>query len=146
MNADKGIKMIGFNKITNELTIIKRTALILTTFLFANTAIADEFLSTDQLKALFTNQSFDINVVARDMNLQGYDSADGVHLVYVPTTGKTAKRKWWIENNTHCVDHPKYGVKCKSIKPVGNGVYHGITEGKLTHRLSNFRAGKSFNK
>ncbi|MDH5595066.1 MAG: hypothetical protein OEY68_11810, partial [Gammaproteobacteria bacterium] len=59
--------------------MIKRTILVLTAFLFASTAIADEFLNTDQLKALFTNQSFDINVVARDMNLQGYDSADGVH-------------------------------------------------------------------
>ena len=126
--------------------MIKRTILVLTAFLFTSTVIADEFLNTEQIKALFTNQSFDINVVARDMNLQGYDSADGVHLVYVPATGKTAESKWWVEDNKHCVDHPKYGVKCKSIKSVGNGGYHGIIDGKLTQKLSNFRAGKSFNK
>ena len=126
--------------------MIKRTTIALTAFLFASTVTGGEFLAADDVKALFTNKTFDINVVARDMNLQGYDSAEGEHLVYVPGKDKTVKRTWWQEGNKHCVGHPKYGDKCKLIKPVGNGVYHGITDGKHTHTLSNFREGKSFNK
>ena len=41
----------------------------------------------------------------------------------------------------HCTSHPKRGDNCKLIKHVGDGVYHGISDGQHTHTLSNFREG-----
>jgi len=70
-------------------------------------------------------------------------SADDVKALF---TNKTSKRKWWLEENKHCTIHPKRGDSCKFIKAGGDGAYHGITDGKHTHTLSNFRDGENFNK
>ena len=107
----------------------------------SNSVIASEALSAEEVKALFTNKTFDIHNVEKDKNLKGYDSNDGQHLVYIPWKDKTSERKWWIKGNMHCTSHPKRGDSCKTLKPIGDGAYHGITDGKHTHTLSNFRDG-----
>ena len=121
--------------------MIKNALLILIPFLLSSPVTASEALSADEVKTLFTNKTFDIHNVAKDKNLKGYDSDDGQHLVYIPWKDKISERKWWIKGNMHCTSHPKRGDNCKLIKPVGDGVYHGISDAEHTHTLSNFRKG-----
>jgi len=122
--------------------------IIIASFLFSLTQIAtaDEFLTAEQVKSLFTNKTFDIHNIVKDKKLQGFDSDDGKHLVYIPHKDKTSKRKWWLDGNKHCTSHPKRGDSCKLITMIKEGVYHGITDDKHTHTLSNFRDGKNFKK
>ena len=121
--------------------MLKISALILIPLLLSGTALASEPLNANDVKALFSNKTFDIHNVVNDKNLNGFDSADGKHLVYIPWKDKISKRKWWLEENKHCTSHPKRGDSCKVIINIGEGVYHGVTEGKHTHTLSNFRDG-----
>jgi len=121
--------------------MFKLKVILLFPLLFTGTAMASEPLSADDARALFTNKTFDIHNVVNDKNLKGFDSADGKHLIYIPWKDKTSKRKWWLEENKHCTSHPKKGDSCKVIISMGKGIYHGITDGKHTHTLSNFRDG-----
>jgi hypothetical protein len=121
--------------------MLKKTTLVLLPLLLSNPVAASEALNADDVKALFSNKTFDIHNVVKDKNLSGYDSDDGQHLVYIPWKDKVSKRKWWLEGNKHCTSHPKQGDNCKLIKPAGDGVYHGISDGEHTHTLSNFRDG-----
>ncbi len=121
--------------------MLKKIVLILIPLLSSVLAMASEPLNADDIKALFSNKTFDIHNVTNDKKLMAYDSAEGKHLVYIPWKDKTSKRKWWVEDNKHCTSHPKRGDNCKLIKPVGEGVYHGISDGEHTHTLSNFREG-----
>ena len=125
---------------------MKKTVSLLCIMLFANVANADEFLTADQIKSLFTNKTFDIHNVVKDKRLQGYDDENGNHYVYIPWKDKTSPRKWWIEGNTHCTSHPRRGDSCKQMKDMGDGNYKGFTNGEHTHTLSNFRAGNQINK
>lgn len=121
--------------------MLHKTIFTLIILLLATPVLASKELSADEIKALFTNKTFDIHSVAKNKNLKGYSSEDGTHLVYIPWKDKTSKRKWWIEGNKHCTSHPKRGNNCKVIKPMGDGVYHGISDGEHSHTLSNFRDG-----
>jgi hypothetical protein len=120
---------------------LKKTTIILFPLLLSGAAMASEPLSADDVKALFTNKTFDIHNVDKDKKLKGFDSAGGDHLDYISYKDKTSKRKWWLEGNKHCTSHPKLHDNCKNIINIGKGVYHGITKGKHTHILSNFREG-----
>lgn len=133
--------MIFIYSTRQEKIMLKTVTLTLITLLFSNATIADEYLSADGVKALFANKSFDIHNIIKDKKLQGYDSDDGEHLVYIPWKDKTSNRKWWLDGNKHCTSHPKRGDSCKLIKDIGDGVYHGITDAEHTHTLSNFRDG-----
>ena len=115
--------------------------LLLSSTVFSSAVFAGDSLTADEVKALFTNKTFDIHNVVKDKKLQGYDDSEGQHLVYIPWKDKISKRKWWLDGNKHCTSHPKRGDSCKDVKPIGDGVYHGITDGKHTHTLSNFRDG-----
>ncbi len=121
--------------------MIKILALTFVPLLLTNTAFAGDSLNADDIRALFTNKTFDIHNVVKDKNLKAFNSADGKHLVYIPWKDKISKRKWWLEDNKHCTSHPKRGDSCKVIINMGEGVYHGITDAKHTHTLSNFRDG-----
>lgn len=125
---------------------MKKIILLLFAALSVNAANADEFLTADQIKSLFTNKTFDIHNVVKDKRLQGYDDGNGDHYVYIPWKDKTSKRKWWIEGNKHCTSHPKRGDSCKQMKDMGDGSYKGITNGEHTHTLNNFRDGNQINK
>jgi len=121
--------------------LLKIPALTLILHVLSGTALASDPLNADDVKTLISNKTFDAHNVAKDKNLKVFDSTDGQHLVYIPWKDKTSERKWWLEENKHCTSHPKKGDSCKVIINMGNGIYHGITEGKHTHTLSNFRAG-----
>jgi len=125
---------------------MKKTLLIaLTGFLFANTAFADGFLSEDEIKTLFTNNSWDVRNEVKGRDFYGFANDEGEHFIHNPRKEKTYRtRKWWTEGATHCTSHPKRGDNCKKMKKMGDGVYHGISDGEHTHTLSNFRAGRDF--
>jgi len=118
-----------------------KTVVLTSLIFFSNTLMAGEYLTGDEIKALFTNKTFDIRNETKQKDLKGYDNADGEHYVYIPWKDKTSERRWWVEDNKHCTSHPKRGDSCKLMKPVGDGVYHGITDGEHTHTLKNFREG-----
>ena len=126
--------------------MIKKVVLTSTFIMLANTAFAGDTLTGAEITALFTNKTFDVRNEAKGKDLQAYDNADGEHYMYVPWKDKIFERTWWVENNKHCTSHPKRGDSCKVMKPVGGGVYHGITDGTHTHTLKNFRDGNQLNK
>jgi len=103
---------------------------------------AEDNLSEQEIKNLFSNQTFDGINVSKNIKFKGYDSEDGTHLIYLPHKDKTFKRKWWTDGDKHCTSHPKRGDSCKSIVNKGDGVYYGYINGKHTHTLSNFQRGK----
>jgi hypothetical protein len=121
--------------------MLKKSTIYLLPLMFSGAVIAGEPLNADEVKALISNKTFDAHNVAKDKDLKVFDSSDGQHLVYIPWKDKTSKRKWWLEENKHCTSHPKLDDSCKVIINISEGVYHGITEGKHTHTLSNFRDG-----
>lgn len=121
--------------------MFKKSSIALVGLLFSNITLASEALNADQIKSLFSNKTFDIHNVVKDKKLKAFDSANGKHLVYIPWKDKKSKRKWWVEGDKHCTSHPKRSDSCKTIVSKADGVYHGITDGKHTHTLSNFRDG-----
>ena len=121
---------------------MKKFVLIaLSSFMIFNTALADEFLTDAEIKTLFSGQSWDVHNVAKDKDVEGYATADGKHYIYIPWKDKVSPRKWWAEGDTHCTSHPKRGDNCKKMKHMGDGVYHGFSDGELTHILKNFAKG-----
>jgi len=125
---------------------MKKTLLmVLSGFMLINTAIADDFLTEDEIITLFTNNSFDIYNEVKGKERKGFDNDKGEHFIHNPKKNKTYRvRKWWTEGATHCTSHRKRGDNCKKMKKMGGGVYHGITDGEHTHTLSNFRPGRDF--
>lgn len=123
---------------------MKKLLLIaLSTFISFNTALADEFLTEDEIKALFTNHSWDVRNEVKGKDFKGFANENGEHFIHNPKKGKTySTRKWWTDGATHCTSHPKRGDNCKQMKKMGDGVYHGISDGEHTHTLSNFRSGR----
>lgn len=121
--------------------MIKKIIPMLVLLTVTATCNAEEYLTADQIKTLFTNKTFDIHNVTKNKRLNGYDDADGNHYVYIPWKDKTSERKWWIEGNMHCTSHPKRGDNCKKMKDMGDGSYQGFSNGEHTHTLSNFRDG-----
>ncbi len=113
----------------------------LTTVFLSSPVFAGDDITADEIRALFSNKTFDIHNVKTDKHLTAYDSEDGSHLVYIPWKDKISERKWWQNDNQHCTSHPKRGDSCKTLKHMGDGIYHGFTDGKHTHTLRNFRAG-----
>ena len=121
---------------------MKKILLVLSLFSIFNIASAGEFLTAAEIKALFTDHSWDVHNVVKDKDVEGYADADGGHFIYIPWKDKVSNRKWWIEGDTHCTSHPKRGDNCKKMKNMGGGVYHGISDGEHTHTLKNFKQGK----
>ena len=120
----------------------KMLLVAISSFVLFSAAHADDFLTEDEIKSLFTNHSFDVRNETKGKDLKGFANADGEHFIYVPWKERTFKRKWWTDGATHCTSHPKRGDNCKKMKKVGDGVYHGISDGEHTHTLRNFRAGR----
>ena len=126
--------------------MFKKSSIIVLFVFFTSVANASEYLTADQVKTLFTNKTFDVHNVAKGKDLHGYDNANGEHLIYIPWKDKISERKWWIDGNKHCTSHPKRGDSCKDMKDMGDGTYHGYTDGEHSHTLSNFRDGNQLNK
>ena len=121
--------------------MLKNILFGLSSLILFSTAVAEEFMTEAQIKTLFSGQSWDVHNVKRDKDVEGYATADGQHNIYIPWKDKVSERKWWTEGATHCTSHPKRGDNCKKMKNMGGGVYHGFSDGELTHILKNFKKG-----
>ena len=121
--------------------MLKKITFTMFFLMFVSTANASEYLTEAEIKTLFSGQSWDVHNVAKDKDVEGYATADGKHYIYIPWKEKVSPRKWWTEGDTHCTSHPKRGDNCKKMKHMGDGVYHGISDGELTHILKNFNKG-----
>ena len=115
----------------------------LSTLMLFNTALADEFLTEAEIKALFTNQSWIVRNETKNKEFKGFANDAGEHFIHNMKKGKTyPARKWWTDGATHCTSHPKRGDNCKKMKKMGDGVYHGISDGEHTHTLRDFKPGR----
>ena len=122
---------------------MKKYLILLLAFFTVGLANADEFLTEAEIKALFTNQSWIVRNEAKDKEFKGFANADGEHFIHNMQKDKTyPTRKWWTDGATHCTSHPKRGDNCKKMKKMGDGVYHGISDGEHTHTLRNFHPGR----
>lgn len=110
---------------------------------FPLSGLADEYLAGAQIKKLFLNKTYDIKKVNKNSknHLKSYTGADGLRLVYIPWKSKTSKRKWWIDGNKFCANHPKKEDFCRDIKAIGDGTYHSFTAGVHQSTLSHFQQG-----
>ena len=120
---------------------MKKYLITLLAFFAIGSANADEFMTEAEIKTLFSGQSWDVHNVAKDKDVEGYATADGQHNIYIPWKDKVSERKWWTDGATHCTSHPRRGDNCKKMKHMGEGVYHGFSDGELTHILKNFSKG-----
>lgn len=107
--------------------------------LFSNPALAEKYLSIDEVKALFSGKTFDGYNEIKDVEYQVYSNPDGT------MTHKNAQRiknfKWEVDDEgRHCAFLKR--KLCGKIVDKGNGVYHKINaKGKHTNTLKNFREG-----
>lgn len=117
---------------------------VLTMFAFLNTASAAEYMSADDVTALFTDKTFDGVYLPKDKNFSAYEDPDGTHNVVRPN-GKRDKGRTWSVNDAgqHCTTKKKWKEpRCSYVVDAGNGEYHKINnDGEHTHTLTNFRDG-----
>ena len=116
-----------------------------TLLLFSTSIYAENSLTEEQVKDLFTNKTFTVHNVKKNKTMKGYDDENGKHLIYIPKKDKLFERTWWIDSNKHCTSNPKRGDSCKTIVDMGNGVFNGYTDEQHTHTLSDFKEGKHLN-
>lgn len=123
----------------------KCSVALLALFAVFNTASAAEYMTADEVKALFTDKTFDGLYLPLDIEFKAYDASDGSHNVYYKKSGKHSKnRKWSVnEEGQHCTTYKKRPEPlCSHVKDAGNGEYHKFNnDGKHTHTLTNFRDG-----
>ena len=134
-----------------EKNIMKKCSIaILTMLVIVKTASAAEYMTADQVKAVFTNKTFDGVYLPKDKNFKAYESPDGTHHVLRSSGKRDKSRKWFVNSEgKHCTTHPKWKKKpewkdgrCSFVRDAGNGEYHKINDnGKHTHTLTNFRDG-----
>jgi hypothetical protein len=101
-----------------------------------NTASAGDYLSADEVKALFTDKTFDGYQEQKGFDFKVYSAPDGTHNLI--KKGKNKQKSWSVnDDGEHCVNS-----RCSKVKDAGNGEYHKINnDGEHTHTLTNFRDG-----
>jgi hypothetical protein len=125
---------------------MKKSSIVLfSLFVVVNTASAADYMSADEVKALFTDKTFDGVYLPKDKNFKAYEAPDGTHNVLRPS-GKRDKNRTWSVNTEgqHCTTNPKWKTnpRCSYVTDAGNGEYHKINnDGEHTHTLTNFRDG-----
>ena len=121
---------------------IKTTPLVflISAMSFASSpVVAEQALTADEARALFSNKTFDVHSVSKGKDLKAYASAEGVHALK-KANGKIKQGKWHIDSEgRHCVELKK--EKCSTVISVAEGVYHKISDGEHTHTLKNFVNG-----
>ena len=119
-------------------------AAILSLVLTASAASAGDYMSADEVKALFTGKTFDGVYLPKDKNFKAYEAPDGSHIVVNSRGKKSSGRQWSVnDKGQHCTTSKKWKEpRCTFVKDAGNGEYYKINNaGKHTHTLSNFRDG-----
>lgn len=127
---------------------MKFKVLILSMMLSSTYVNANQYMTADEVKALFTDKTFDGVYLPKDKHFNVYEAPDGTHNVLRKNGKKDKGRTWFInDKGQHCSTNPKWKKKwpdgrCSFVKDAGNGEYHKISDdGKHTHTLTNFRDG-----
>lgn len=105
---------------------------------------AKEFLNSEEIKATFSNKTFDFKHLKNGKKRTWYTGTNGEWIVFKHETGKTQKRKgkWWAGENEFCYKHPRNGDTCNKIFKIEDGKYGVVIHtGKHIHTYSNFREG-----
>jgi hypothetical protein len=109
-----------------------------------NFAFADENLTGDQVKALFTDKTFDGESLRKNKNYRVFSSANGsMEIIY--SSGKTKTRYWQVDDKgRHCVAK-REGSKgrCSVVVNTGDGTYKKLTDDEHTHNMKNFTDGNN---
>ncbi len=103
---------------------------------------AEEALTSDQVKALFTDKTFDAENLVKGRKHRIYSSAGGT-MELASSKGNIKTRYWLVDDEgRHCVSRKK-GEKgrCSVVIDMGGGVYKKITDGEHTHTLKGFADG-----
>tara|TARA_B100000780_G_scaffold232814_1_gene172867 strand:+ start:76 stop:459 length:384 start_codon:yes stop_codon:yes gene_type:complete len=112
--------------------------------LVASAASASDYMSAADVKALFTDKTFDGVFLKKNKKFTAYEATDGSHNVVSANGKKSDGRKWSVnDKGQHCTTSKKWKEpRCSFIKDAGNGEYHKINDaGEHTHTLTNFRDG-----
>ena len=104
----------------------------------AQLVFADQTLTQDEVKSLFTDKTFDGVNTKSGRAFSIYFSPDGtVAITY--SDGKSTSGTWNVtDDGQHCVSLSG----CSVVIDKGEGVYHKVKDGAQTHLLKNPRAGK----
>lgn len=107
-------------------------------------ADSESLMSGEQLKALFSDKTCDIELLDASRQdrrfIKAYTAADGSRSLYWPWSNKIVHRKWWVEDDKYCGSHPRSDY-CRPMIDAGGGVYYGIKDGERFRKFSNCRRG-----
>jgi|GEM_PF-1904103 len=108
----------------------------------SNPISAEEILSAEEVKKLYTNKTFDGENIIKDEKYRAYSSEDGTLKVEY-TNGQSIILEWQVDNKgRHCVAKRwAKQEKCSKIVSAGDGVYKKITNGRHVHTMRNFVEG-----
>ena len=123
-----------------KVAVVAGSAAVFALVVAAGPVVADDkALSAAEVKALFTNKTFDGHNEAKDKDFRVYAAPDGKHMVKYPN-GKTREGTWRIDaQGNHCVTLKK--ETCGKLVSKGGGVYHKIADGTHIYTLKNFVDG-----
>jgi hypothetical protein len=105
-----------------------------------NVAYAEKQLNANEVKALFTDVTFDAFHELKEKETTVYSGPDGKQTV-LRADGETKQRKWFVdESGRHCIEGRR--LRCATVIDMGDGVYHKIMNKVHVLTLSHFRKGK----
>lgn len=112
--------------------------LALCTLGFTQAVLAEATLSQNDVKSLFTDNTFDGVNIKTGRAFTIYFSPDGT-IAITYADGKTNTGTWNVtDDGQHCVSLSG----CSYVIDKGNGTYHKVSDGVQTHLLKNRKAGR----
>lgn len=112
---------------------------VITAFMVTSPVLAEKVLSADEVKALFTDVTFDGRNELKGKNFQMYFSESGA-AIQKKGNGSTREGEWSVDGDgRHCVEFNR--LSCAHVTDMGDGIYHKYPNGVHSHTLQNFRKG-----
>ena len=124
--------------------VLRIQAFCLITLIIPGLAMAADPMTGEEIKAALSGKTCDIEKVDVDKKkkkfLAAYYDESGKRLVHIPWKEKISKRKWWVDGDKLCGNHPKKNDYCRTVKSVEGG-YHLFDDGKHLRIFTNCRDG-----
>lgn len=99
--------------------------------------LAEGELSASEIKALFSNVSFDMYNHLKEKGGRHFAYKNGKY-IQIKKNGKKKRKKWFVdEHGRFCKEKNK--LFCGKIISIGGGEYHWYMNNFHTHTMSNFR-------
>lgn len=108
------------------ISLLSLTALTL--FFISTSAIADEYLSKQKIKALFVNKTVYSEHLHKDLQFKVYFDADG-KTAYRTRKDEIIKTTYTIKGDKHCI-YWNDADRCASILDNGDGSYTRVKNDK----------------